>query len=308
MFVFDEIQADILDPSVKLSTIMRKAKVLAYNLKNKEFKEWVDQELNGYTGSWKTWPDYRKTFSQSYGNFVGAFGRQLSNAPIPTLNFPEEVQEFASTLPFPQGVRELESTLESLHERGETFLAYQWPADFTALIARYVYQDMVCLQAWKALNKGQIEHVLDTVRNRLLNFVLELREISQETVDKSGKPQPIPVEKVSQVFNTYIMGSHNVVASGASVTQTVEQKIMQRDFTSLKENLKSLGIDEHEINELKEALEADGKRTKEQHFGTRVGSWLGKMTQKIATGVWKIGMEAGPVLLTNAISAYYGWK
>jgi hypothetical protein len=47
MSLFDEIQLEILSPA-SLSAVLRKAKVLAYRLKNQEFKNWIEHELNGY--------------------------------------------------------------------------------------------------------------------------------------------------------------------------------------------------------------------------------------------------------------------
>ena len=56
--VFDKIQDDILG-ATDLSLILRKAKVLAYKLKNQEFKDWVEHELNGYDEN-DLLPEYRK--------------------------------------------------------------------------------------------------------------------------------------------------------------------------------------------------------------------------------------------------------
>jgi len=43
-----EIQEAAIDSRVELTTLLRKCKVLAARLGNVEFKEWVEQELNGY--------------------------------------------------------------------------------------------------------------------------------------------------------------------------------------------------------------------------------------------------------------------
>ena len=44
--VIETIQHDILDPAVSLNTILLKAKVLAHQLKNEHFKQWVKHELD----------------------------------------------------------------------------------------------------------------------------------------------------------------------------------------------------------------------------------------------------------------------
>ena len=45
---FEQIQIDLLNPDASLSTVLRKARVLASQLKSKELQGWVEQELEGY--------------------------------------------------------------------------------------------------------------------------------------------------------------------------------------------------------------------------------------------------------------------
>lgn len=49
MTLLREIQAAATDGTVEISTVLRKAKILASRLKNREFGQWVDCELNGYS-------------------------------------------------------------------------------------------------------------------------------------------------------------------------------------------------------------------------------------------------------------------
>lgn len=116
MSIIQELQDDIVDSKTNLSSILRRAKVLAYDLKNEEFKKWVDNELNGYSNE-KEIPDYRKTLAYNFGDFIDSFGRQVKNAPIPTLNLPEPIKKFADDLIFYNGVRALESLIEDNSDR-----------------------------------------------------------------------------------------------------------------------------------------------------------------------------------------------
>jgi len=55
--IIQSIQQDILNPDRSLATIFLKAKVLAYQLKNDEFKKWIKYESDGYQDP-DTLPDY----------------------------------------------------------------------------------------------------------------------------------------------------------------------------------------------------------------------------------------------------------
>ena len=48
MSLLREIQSDAIDKNVDISVVLRKCKVLAARLGNKNFKLWVERELNGY--------------------------------------------------------------------------------------------------------------------------------------------------------------------------------------------------------------------------------------------------------------------
>jgi len=304
MSLKQEIQRDIVDPSVKLSTILRKAKILAHHLKSKVVEDWVDQELNGYVSSTAELPDYRKIGTQTYGNFVGAFGSGMKNVPIPTAQLASDIHEFAIQHYLPQGVRELESLVET----GETALRAEWPADLTLFIADKLVENMVCLQAWKAISVQAIEGVLDTVRNRLLGFVLEVEELDPDAGEGIASETKLSAEDVTQVFNNYILGSYNIVGSGTSVAQDVRQYVVAKgDFDSLESALKGWGADDEDIQALAEAIQCDGERTRRDSFGPKVRDWIGAMMQKVLNGAWKVGLESAAILLSRAIASYYGW-
>jgi len=232
-----EIQDDILDPSIRLSSTLRKAKVLAYRLKNADFKEWVDQELNGYTSSTDTLPDYRELGSQSYGTFVGIV-KQLKNVPIPPLCLPEEFQEFAVTVFLSQGIRSLESLVES----GDDTIRYPWPADLVAIAGDMVYDRMTCLSAWRMVSKSQIEQIIDIVRNRLLTFLLELEQIEPDLGEISPDEEPpIPNERIDQVFQTHIWGGYNVIGSGTAVSQGGKMTVFDQRYQKVNYQYNAAG-------------------------------------------------------------------
>ena len=91
------------------------------------------------------------------------------------------------------------------------------------------------------------------------------------------------------------------------ITQDVNQEINQNDIDSLLRYLKNLNICDEDLHELQEAINKDGER-KDKNFGERVKEWIGGMMIKAAQGVWKIGQQTIPSLLTTALSHYYGWK
>ena len=97
MNIFEELQSDILG-SVPLATVLRKAHVLAYQLKTPELKQWVDHELNGYANQAEDLPEYRKISTTTYGTFR-TVAWQTNNQQVPGYMLPKALSGSADTYP-----------------------------------------------------------------------------------------------------------------------------------------------------------------------------------------------------------------
>ena len=58
MTLLRELQRDATDPNVDITTLLRKARVLAARLNNAEFESWIKHELNEYPYE-SDLPEYR---------------------------------------------------------------------------------------------------------------------------------------------------------------------------------------------------------------------------------------------------------
>jgi hypothetical protein len=218
MSLFGEIQQDILS-AAPLSAVLRKAKVLAYRLKNEEFKAWVEHESNGYDDS-RSLPEYRKISTHSNGNFVN-YGWKMSDMPIPSDNIPREMRDVINKVNMNQGIKELESQLETLHGSRIDTLGIAWPANLLPLLNGRVFADTACLGAWRVITKGHITGIIENTRNRLLTFILELAERYPDEAkeDFSAERRSLSDEQIRQVFNYYIMGDAHSIISAGTVSQ-----------------------------------------------------------------------------------------
>lgn len=284
---------------------MRKCRILASRLKHEELKIWVQRELDGYKGvDIELVPAYRKTKGQCLGHFAGPFRASMRNAPIPESNIPEDLREFLVDCDIRDGVAGLVQLLNSSNEGN---LAFQWPGDAAKLFGDKIYENFVLIQGWTAIPKSFVTNILSTVRNRVLNFALEIEAQNPDAGEAPVGSLPIPKENVSQIFNNYIYGDVANVASGSGISQTANMTVIKGNFDSLKTTLKSQGVDEAEILELKKAIKED-PIPKSKTLGPKVASWVGKMVGKAASGIWQIGVDTAANLLSTSIQAYYGVK
>jgi hypothetical protein len=301
MELVNEIRDDILKEDVSLSVALRKAKVLASMLKDEEFKEWVNHELNGYPTGSET-PEYRVLPVQITGTFSGPFGSGAKGVSVPIWKMGEEFQDRFGKAVLNQGVKELESMTEGESDS----LHHQWPGEAVAYWNMEYEAEMNLVGASSHFSSSSVEGVLDTIKNRLLDFILKLTDINPEIKESEEAISELPKDKVRNVFNYTIYGDHNVVAAGEDVNQDVKQVVPENDTEELISYFQSLGVSADDTNKLVEAIERDDEPDKGD-FGENVQSWIGRMITKASQGVWEVGLNAAPKLITKGLASYYGW-
>ncbi len=218
MSLLREIQNSAIDSKTELSTLLRKCKVLAARLGNPDFKEWVEKELSGYTNQ-ANLPEYRVISVNSKGHFSGPFQSGIRNADIPMMCIPEEFREMLSNVYLTQPIATLEA-LVTQPTKGT--LQEPWNPDIVAHFGAQIYERMNCMQAWKVIPTGAIIATIDAVRNRVLNFALEIEAESPDAGEAAVNSNPVDQDKVNQIFNTYITGNvQNLATGNTNSTQTM---------------------------------------------------------------------------------------
>lgn len=265
MSLLREIQDTAIDSSAELSTLLRKCKVLAARLGNTEFKQWVERELSGYDSE-DILPDYRILQVNSKGHFSGAFGSGLRNADIPLYCIPEEFRENLKH----SYLREPVASMEALVAKAKTGLAQEpWNPDLVAYVGQGIYQHMNCMQAWKVIPITSIVAALDAIRNRVLNFVLEIEAEAPGAGDAPINSNPVSQERVHQIFNTYITGNVQNVATGSeNVNQKAKYVERESDeiFTKMLDAISKSDSDREVITELVVIIEKMQANQGHQNF------------------------------------------
>lgn len=300
MNLLDEITSDLVNEKAKLTNTLRKAKILASQLQLKEFKDWVKNELEGYTHT-AVIPDYRRFKATNIGTFSGPFQSMARNVTLPTYNLPEEIKDFAENMHIPESLGELEGMLSF---EGDV-LNKKWPQEAIILSRESVKMsgDMVLVDAYQPFPKYMIEGILNNVKNKLMDFILDLKA-SNISLDPEHL-EPGSREQMRNLFHVHIYGNHNIVAGGDSVIQ-FNQTIVKNDIRSLQDYFKTLEVPPEDLTSLENAVKADGKTKKEQ-LGKNIKEWMGHMISKASQGIWKIGLEVAPKLIIEALKSYYGW-
>ncbi len=293
MSLLDDIQVAATDPSHSLSDLLRKSQILAFRLRHEPFREWVAHELNGYPDD-AGLPDYRGSLrGEIKADLAGMFGRAAKNVAVPLTNIPEEVRDRAVQFKFYQGVAMLESLIGDARRTGETRVMSPFSAELAALTP--VWQDYQTISMWLEVPIASVVGILDQVRSRALEFVLEIETENPEAGATATKDPPVPLARADAIFNTVIYGGQVALGPGATVSVT------PGDLGSLMAYLDAQGVAKEDRAELEAALKADKNR-----LGQRVKGWLGEMAVKTASFGGGVAENAAGGLIAAAVIRFLG--
>jgi hypothetical protein len=178
--------------------------------------------------------------------------------------------------------------------------------DLPLLLGNNVYRGYSCAESWGEVSEGNFIEILNSVRNRILDFILAIEKQEPEAGESVSSPEKrIEPDKVTQTFYTTVYGgSANIV--GTATHSKVTFSITPNDFASLEQFLRQNEVSDEDIAELQQALVEEPPPTDQKKFGPRISAWLGKMVAKAAEGSWNTSIAAAGNLLAQAIMKYYG--
>lgn len=293
MSLLDDIIKAITETDEKTSSILRKCLVLSYNLKNDTLKSWVAKELNGYDRDDADLPDYRRVGAPARGVFIGAF-QQINDQPIPSGVLKQEHRHFAETALLTQPVVAYEAQDPTKNA------IIPWPANLVVMYQdKFFDGDMALNRAWQDIPGSVLASIVDTVRTRLLTFVLELRD---QTVEEDLAVEALPQATVQTLVQMTVIGGNNVFGN---VEQFAANTVQVGDIESLKGTLSALGVGHDELGKLEGDIAQDqAEEPDKQGLGKRTLDWIGRNAKAAGKGAVKIGGDVATAVMTEAIKRY----
>jgi uncharacterized protein YdbL (DUF1318 family) len=290
-----EIQQIAMDNSIKVTDLLRKALLVSKKLGLQDFQEWVGYELYGYAE--EKVPSYRKVRAE-------ISVRNPYHGLIP-LSFQDS--ELANTLLNISLVQPIESIVDLIKNIK--------PNSIGPIVSLSPEQEKFLLEAQgefrlppiRTISINQLTTLVDIVRTKILEWALDLESqgILGEGLTFSNTEKIIASSTTSINIENFqgILGN----VENSAVTQNLDLSINKGDFEGLQKELKKLGVEQNDINELKTAIENEPEIKKQGNFGEMVGTWIGKMMQKAAIGSWDIGVTVAGNILATLIAKYYGF-
>lgn len=247
------LQAEAIDPNASVSSILRKAKIIANELKDKDFLEWIEKELNGYDKDGQSSPEYRKIS----GNPMG-FNPMRGWIPF-IIDDPEQ-QELLSNRITPQPIGEL----EDLIKRNKGNLRMSYPPSVCREFSRAVGLDTIFTLE---ISPSAVIRILDAVRDKVLDWAIKQESVigagGSGVFFKAKKEQigssSVNIEKIEQfsgnIGNLYDQSQVNTVNQFNStelekiknIVEQIRQNIEQVDSAQKPEIEEQVKVVETEL-------------------------------------------------------------
>jgi hypothetical protein len=302
MGLLDDIQSDALSNTVPVTSLLRKVLVLASKLDSNVLEDWVRHELNGYPAAAEL-PEYRIIELHFKGHFAGPFGARIENAPIaPHLIEKVTTWEDFNKFEARQPITTIDDS-QAVREAGVLKVNFD---NLALVLGGKIFQGYHCVQVWGEVPSMGVIGIVEAVKTRVLDFALALGKkypIAGEIGGMNVKDETTKKDFQSIVQNT-IYG--NVGVAGHASHSTVNITVNQGNLRDLRQQLTAHYVESADIDELETALMEEPQVGADKKFGPKVGSWIGKMVGKAASGTWGVGLEIGSAVLQKALLAYYG--
>lgn len=284
-----ELIRDLTYDKITLNQGLTRAKLIAYKINNAELKKWIGNELSGYPSN-NDLPNYRVIPCQSYGIVHNPYyGKQ--QITLDFTNLDKSFNKKINTFEVLQGVDNLEK-----QSANNTTGSVQLPVEFVSLCQKiFASEDLIDIK--RQIHFGQFGEIVGLVKQKLLDTLLDL-DSEFPTFETGYLDNMENKEKSSSIINNHIYGenAHTNLALGDTNSQTINS-----DFSTKVENLlqelKSLGVQDEEIKEIKEIVSA---KTDKKTIGKKALEWVGK----VATKAVEKGVELQIPLLISKIQDF----
>lgn len=299
-----EVRDILSDPEIPLSGALLKAKVLASIVRARELRVYVDREMTGYPVDAHI-PSYRQIPIDSVGTFINPPQfKPVENHRVPTSDLPEKLRAWAETYACADSIGAIEKLIATADQH---MIWMPWPHENVAFIpvvdiGGFGFR---CTDACRCFSTEKLQSILDNVRNRVLDIVLDLGEQFPEQQDSEQQLTDLPAAQVQTIINNHIHGDFATVAAGAAVQQSV-LSVQQNDIDSLIRAVKQLGLPQPDQEALRSAIEEDAREAGQKKLGSRVRQWLGQLTTKAVEKSVETGITAALPQIIEAVSKFFG--
>jgi len=285
--------------SVDVHTLLLEATVLAARLGNEDLDRWLANELEGYPDDASV-PPYRQGFQKVLmGTFANSFWK-IGPSQVPMTALPKNLRD----LPMDFDVRWPITSVDEMANSPDETIKLVVPSGLANFV-RY-YENMTCVELYAIVPRHAFRGIIGAVRTKVLRYAIEIEKENPDAGEAEPGEQPVAQDRLERLQQTIILGGTNVVTNAGRDASVAVGRVGFGDVEALVKEVERQEVSRDDVRDLLEAIRAEPAAPDRKDIGPRVTSWLGRMTNKAATGAWQVSSATGAGVLATLIAKYYG--
>lgn len=283
--MINDLIKDLAFDKITLSQALTRAKLIARQIKNDAFKNWLNKELNGYEYDDPLLPSYRKIWAEIKLTAEFPFGR-TQTFPVVMVDSQKEIEELLNYHHVIEPISLIEQNIEQMKEgKGYIHLSGGQVQTVGEIYRRQVEAHRgVIRSGTRTIGKVQLSSIVELTKQKLIDTLQDLEEQFPE-IDNKYVMNEENNKKVQNIITNNIYGNNNPlnVAAGHSIEQgDINLTINQGHLDKLKE----FGVQESELQELTIIDKELPKGAPDRK--SKIMGWLGKVTASLtARGIYE---------------------
>jgi hypothetical protein len=296
-----QLQLLATDRSNDISDLLRKALLVAAKLGLREFRQWIECELNGYPANASV-PEYRKARAEL--RLANPY-----NGLIPIYISDEKVADALCNVELRDPIENLQALVKTLTKEGSYINVKLSHKEEVFLLES---QRDIQLPPVRKLSPNKAAMAIDAVRTKILEWSLELesRDILGDGIvfSKEEKEKAASTPSINIQYFQGVLGD----VSNSSLTQDLSMTVDKGDIDGLIRIMSEKGVQEDDLADLRLAIAQEPAIAPDSSLGQETSNWIGRMASKALSGTWAIGKSIGvgaaSKMLAEVIMSYYGYK
>jgi hypothetical protein len=279
-----ELITDLAFDKITLSQALTRAKLIARQIKNDTFKNWLNKELNGYEYDDTLLPSYRKIWAEIKLTAEFPFGR-TQTFPVVMNDKQKDIEELLNFHHVIEPISIIEQNISQMTEgKGYIHLSGGQVQTVGEIYRKQVEAyNGVIRSGSRTIGKAQLLNIVELTKQKLIDTLQDLEEQFPE-IDNKYVMNEENEKKVQNIITNNIYGNNNPlnVAAGHNITQGDINVTITQDHLS---KLKELGVQDNELSELTDIDKETPKGNSERK--NKIMGWLGKVTASLtARGIY----------------------
>jgi hypothetical protein len=283
--MINELITDIVYDKITVSQGLTRAKLIARQIKNETFKNWLNKELNGYDYEDPLMPEYRKIWAEIQLTAEFPFG-QVQSFPVVLSDDQRDLSDLLNHHRIVEPIAIVEQNIEQMKEaKAYIHLNGGMVQTVSELYKDQMAQNRGVIRSGKrTIGKAQLTNVVELTKKKLIDTLQDLEEQFPD-LDNKYVMSDENSKKAQNIITNNIYGNNNPlnVAAGEQITQGDINLTINADQIS---KLKELGVEEEALEEL-QTIDKENPKGSSERKG-KIMSWLGRVSASMtAKGVYE---------------------